>query len=77
VDEAFDETVSDWLARRAAEQMKRGRPKEPSAQAQERLAYLCRLLALEERHVGDLRYQLLHRTASALLEAERFGQRLP
>jgi hypothetical protein len=73
VEESFDETVDDWRNRRAAEQLKKGRPAEPSAQAQERLRFLCRLLELDQASVGDLRYQLLHRTASALLEAQRFG----
>jgi hypothetical protein len=73
VEESLDETVDDWRRRRAAEQLKKDRPAEPSAQAQERLRFLCRLLEFDEPHVGDLRYQLLHRTASALLEAQRFG----
>jgi hypothetical protein len=30
------------------------------------------LLGLKERDVGHIRYQLLHRAASALLEAQRF-----
>ena len=72
VDESFDETVSDWLKRRASEQAKKGGRDEPSAQARARLTYLCGLLQLHARDIGDLRYQLLHRTASALLEAERF-----
>ncbi len=36
-----------------------------------RLTDLCELLELRERDAEDLRYQLLHRTAAALLEAER------
>jgi hypothetical protein len=36
-----------------------------------RLAQLCALLALRPDAVGGLRYQLVHRTAAALLEAER------
>ncbi|MBI5831801.1 MAG: hypothetical protein HZB16_05725 [Armatimonadetes bacterium] len=38
-----------------------------------RLAMLADLLALPNPVPGDLRYQLLHRTASAILEAQRFG----
>jgi hypothetical protein len=39
----------------------------------ERLADLCRRLGLDPASTGDLRYQLLHRTVSALIEAERYG----
>ena len=38
-----------------------------------RLQYLIGLLGLQEKEVGEIRYQLLHRTASALIEAERVG----
>jgi hypothetical protein len=38
-----------------------------------RLAFLLELLELDRDAVGPIGYQLLHRTASALLEAERFG----
>jgi len=38
-----------------------------------RLAGLCGLLELAADQVSDLRYQLLHRTAAALLEAEKRG----
>src|SRR5205823_6638725 len=72
VAEAFDATVGDWLDRRAAEQARRGRPHEPSAQARKRLSFLCELLQLDEADILDLRYQLLHRTAAAILEAQRF-----
>lgn len=72
VAEEFDSTVGDWLVRRAADQAKLGRPAEPSAQARKRLAFLCQLLGLDEADVSDLRYQLLHRAAAALLEAQRF-----
>jgi hypothetical protein len=73
VEESFDETVEQWLRRRGAEQAKKGRSNEPSAQARERLRFLCGLLQLEAGNAGDLHYQLLHRTVSALLEARRFG----
>jgi hypothetical protein len=73
VAEEFDATVGDWLARRAAEQAKRGRGAEPSAQAQKRLRFLCELLGLDESNIVDLRYQLLHRSAAAVLEAKRFA----
>ena len=73
VAEEFDATVGDWLDRRAAEQSKRGRPHEPSAHARKRLAFLRKLLQLDEADILDLRYQLLHRTAAAVLEAQRFA----
>ena len=38
----------------------------------ERLEFLTNLLQLEDKNLDDIRYQLLHRTASALLEADRF-----
>jgi hypothetical protein len=38
-----------------------------------RLAFLCNVLGLEERTLPhDIYYQLLHRTASAVIEAKRF-----
>ena len=75
VDEPFDETVGDWLSRRAADEQKRGREPVPSTGARERLTYLCGLVGLPEAEVSGLRYQLLHRTASALIEARRFNAR--
>jgi HD domain len=42
---------------------------------QARLDDLCKGLGLEASDVGDLHYQLLHRTVSALLEARRYGAR--
>jgi uncharacterized protein DUF6946 len=39
----------------------------------ERLEFLCNLLDLEINEIGYIRYQLLHRFASALIEASRFG----
>jgi len=38
----------------------------------QRLEHLCRTLGLDPLSVGDLRYQLLHRTASAIYEAQRY-----
>jgi hypothetical protein len=58
VDESFGPTVADWLT-------------EASAGKATRLAFLCERLGLSGE-TGDLHYQLLHRTASALIEAERF-----
>lgn len=58
VDEPFGPTVGDWLH-------------EASPGKLERLAYVCNLLGIGECP-PDVHYQLLHRTASALVEAERF-----
>jgi len=60
VSEPFGDTVAEWKARA-------GRGKET------RLKYLCHLLGLEPASVDHIRYQLLHRTASALIEANKFG----
>jgi hypothetical protein len=38
-----------------------------------RLAELCNRLDLEPANIQDLRYQLLHRTVAAMLEAKRYG----
>jgi hypothetical protein len=73
VSEEFDATVGDWLDLRAAEQARRGRPGEPSGLARRRLAFLCELLRLDEADILGLRYQLLHRTAAAILGAQRFA----
>lgn len=45
----------------------------PSKGKCERLEYLLNLLNLKESNVMNIRYQLLHRTASAIIEAERVG----
>ncbi|MDZ7750738.1 MAG: hypothetical protein U5S82_03565 [Gammaproteobacteria bacterium] len=58
VSEPFGDLVADWIE-----------PATPGKQ--KRLAYLCELLALMESDALPLRYQLLHRTASAVLEARR------
>lgn len=59
VEEAFGETVADWN-------------RAPSSGKVARLAYLCQMLGLPTCPPG-VRYQLLHRTVSALIEAERFN----
>jgi hypothetical protein len=56
--EPFGPVVSEW---------------NDSSGKQARLDDLCRQLELDPSTVGRLRYQLLHRTVSALLEAERYG----
>ncbi len=63
VDEPFDDIVSDWLERDAQAASKGKRT---------RLDYLCSELGIDDITAGPLRYQLLHRTASALIEARRF-----
>ncbi|WP_206066362.1 hypothetical protein [Novosphingobium sp. ERN07] len=58
VGEAFGETVADWS-------------RSSSPGKIERLAYLCKMLGLTGCP-PVIRYQLLHRTVSALIEADRF-----
>lgn len=60
VDESFDRTLEDW---------KSG----ASPGKQERLEYLVSCLGLNCEPPGHIYYQLMHRTASAIIEAERFG----
>ena len=60
--EPLDQLVKDWL------------PKDGERSGKlARLQELQRLLGIPEVDVSHLRYQLLHRTASALIEAKRFG----
>ncbi len=59
VAEPFGPLVAEWLV-------------DASPGKIERLAFLCQTLALSTDQVGGVRYQLLHRTASALIEARRF-----
>lgn len=56
--ESFDKRVSAWF--------------DGSASRRARLADLCKRLGLAEGDVQPLRYQLIHRAASALLEAHRY-----
>ena len=60
VSEPFGNTIAEWKAQA-------GRGKET------RLKYLCNLLKLDPASVDHIRYQLLHRTASALIEANKFN----
>lgn len=60
VSEPFGETIAEWKT-----QSSRGKEK--------RLDYLCQLLRLDKYKVDHIRYQLLHRTASAVIEAGRFN----
>ena len=59
VDEPFGPTVGDWFAN-------------PSDGKRERMAFLCEALRLTEPVPSEIHYQLLHRTASAIIEAQRF-----
>lgn len=60
VSESFGPTVADWQ-------------KDESAGKTKRLAFLLDLLGISAPINGAIRYQLLHRTASAIIEAKRFG----
>lgn len=62
VRETFGELVDDWLHQNQHEDNR-----------QTRLSGLCELLDLDVSKSFELRYQLLHRTAAALIEAERFS----
>lgn len=60
VSEPFGPSLSEWLA-------------EGSKGKASRLAFLRRELNLNEALAGTIRYQLIHRTGSAVIEAKRFG----
>lgn len=62
VDEPFGPTVGEWLV-------------DASAGKRERLDFILDLLGIQQCP-DIIRYQLLHRTASALVEADRFGANL-
>ncbi|HYS76836.1 MAG TPA: hypothetical protein VEM38_12155 [Burkholderiales bacterium] len=57
--EPFASTLADWL-------------EEASEGKKERLKFLCDTLQVSDQPPSSLRYQLFHRTASAVLEAQRF-----
>ena len=59
VEEPFGDPISKWF--------------DPASKGKtERLGYLTKTLGLSESPPTHLRYQLFHRTASAVIEAERF-----
>ena len=60
VSETFGPLVSEWMS-------------EASDGKQTRLSFLCNLIGLQREEALSLRYQLLHRTASAIIERRRFG----
>jgi hypothetical protein len=59
VSESFDQSLSKWN-------------KEGSRSKAERLTFIKNKLGLANEALPEIRYQLLHRTASAMIEAERF-----
>jgi len=59
-DESFGELVGDWLT-------------DASAGKQKRLKYITGKLGLSHPPPDHIRYQLLHRAAAAVIEAERFN----
>jgi hypothetical protein len=59
VSEPFGPTINEWLAN-------------PSEGKQNRLSFLCAQVGLDTSVSRTVRYQLLHRTASAVMEAKRF-----
>lgn len=65
VAEPFGPRVRTWLEPVA--RSRGGAPAGPSAGKRQRLNHILDLLRLREEQVMDLHYQLLHRTASALL----------
>ena len=60
VAESFGELIVEWS-------------KDKSAGKAVRLKFLCESLGLHKDSIQGIRYQLLHRTTSALLEARRFN----
>ncbi|HUU28290.1 MAG TPA: hypothetical protein VM123_10795 [archaeon] len=60
VEESFDKVVGKWKAKASPGKLIR-------------LTYLADILGLHEPIPDSVYYQLLHRTASAIIEAERFG----
>lgn len=60
VSEPFGEIVTDWKL-------------SDMGGKETRLDYLCSLLQLKKDEISHIRYQLIHRTASALIEARRFN----
>lgn len=59
VGEEFDKTIEEWMIK-------------GSAGKTERLQFLTEILGLPSLPPGHIRYQLVHRTASAIIEADRW-----
>jgi len=61
--ELFASTLGEWLI-------------DASRGKRDRLEHLCNILQVTTSPGSELRYQLFHRTASAILEAQRFGAKI-
>lgn len=59
VNEPFGPTIEEWMVNASKGKI-------------ERIRFICDLLGLEDLPAGNLRYQLFHRTAAAVLESARF-----
>lgn len=59
VNESFGPTLEEWRS-------------EPSSGKDERLGFLLRTLGIRAPHASTIRYQLLHRAASALITGEQY-----
>lgn len=68
VDEAFDLSVADKRRQIAANPERRER-----SNWSRRLDLLCNGLGLDHAKVDPIAYQLIHRTAAAVIEARRYG----
>lgn len=74
VAEPFGPLVRDWIA--PTPSSIEGEPDiAPSEGKRERLTFLCSRLGLAADDIADARYQLVHRSVSALIEARRFAAR--
>jgi hypothetical protein len=60
ISESFGEIIKDWKSEYT-----------PGKQA--RLGYLCELLGIDAKKMDTIRYQLVHRTASAVMESKKFN----
>ncbi len=60
VDEPFGEVISDWKLK-------------DMGGKKDRLAFLCDQLGVNPATVDNIHYQLLHRTVSAIIEAQNFN----
>ncbi|OGW18190.1 MAG: hypothetical protein A3G93_05615 [Nitrospinae bacterium RIFCSPLOWO2_12_FULL_45_22] len=60
VEEPFDKTLAEWKA-------------DSSLGKEKRLSFLTEILGFSSPIPDSVRYQLVHRTASAVIEAQRFG----
>jgi len=62
VSEDFGPLISDWL-----------NTKDKKTNKPERIDFLVKKINIEGKNIQDIRYQLIHRTASSIMEAERFN----